>query len=59
MIERTELPSFDFTSVFSTKENDLQTKNIRTNIEKRTEIFDKGSNSEKAFSCPKGIQVSG
>lgn len=59
MIERTELLSFDFTSVFSTKENDLQTKNSRTNIEKGTEIFNKGSNSEKALSCPKGIQVSG
>ena len=41
------------------KENDLQTKNSRTNIEKGTEIFNKGSNSEKALSCPKGIQVSG
>ena len=59
MIERTELLSFDFTSVFSTTENDLQTKNSRTNIEKGTEIFNKGSNSEKALSCPKGIQVSG
>ena len=59
MIERTELLIFDFTSVFSTTENDIQTKNSRTNIEKGTEIFNKGSNSEKALSCPKGIQVSG
>ena len=57
--ERTELLSFDFASVFFIKKNHLQMKKSRPNIEKRTETPDKGSDSEKALSCPKGIQVPG
>lgn len=50
MTQRTKLLNFDFTSVFSIKENDLQNENGKTNIVKK-EQKPQISNSEKTLNC--------